>query len=138
MVGGVGRRGGRSSIVVEQLQILRMAVTPDTFLCTIGVILLSGYNQLPSKKMYWEDSPDTTSPLVTRAIRRDTFEYVLFSTHLCDNQEAQDSDDRFFKVRPIFSLIYCQSQKYMPRSDCMSVDKMIIPYYGHHGDKQLI
>ena len=51
-------------------------VNPDSYLCSVGVIFLSGYNKLPTKKMDWEDSPDAWSPpLVTTAIRRDYYGY---------------------------------------------------------------
>ena len=73
-------------------------VNTDSFLCSVGVILLSGYMQLPSKKMYWEASPDTFSNLVSSNIRRDTFEAVLFSTHFVDNTLAATTIDRFYKV----------------------------------------
>jgi hypothetical protein len=109
-------------------------VIPDTFLCSVSVILLSGYSQLPSKKMYWEGCKDTYSSLVSTNIRRDTFEAILFSTYFVDNAMAAKSTDRFFKVRPIFELINSRSKLYMERSKNMSIDEMMIPYYGKHGD----
>ena len=60
-------------------------------------MLLSGYNKLPDRKMYWADSPDTFNKLVSDTMRRDTFEAVLNSIHFIDNNQL-DTTDRFAKV----------------------------------------
>ena len=112
-------------------------VTPDTLLSALGVLLLSGYNCLPSKKMYWEEAPDTHTPIVPNSIRRDVFEGVLWSIHFANN-EMLDPDDRFAKVRPIFDNLNRQAQLYLPSQEILSVNEMMIPYFGHHGDKQYI
>ena len=62
-----------------------------------GVMLMSGYNKLPERGMYWTDSPDVFNKLVSDNIRRDTFEAVLESIHFTDNTQL-DENDRFAKV----------------------------------------
>ena len=111
-------------------------VTSDTFLCSIGVILLSGYSRLPSKKMYWQCCPDTFSPLVSDNIRRDVFEAVLYCTHFTNN--AIVDNDRFRKVRPLFDNLNKTAKQFLPITEHRSIDEMMIPYFGHHSDKQFI
>ena len=40
-------------------------LTKSNLLCTMAVILLSGYNKLPYRNMYWEESVDTYSKVVS-------------------------------------------------------------------------
>ena len=68
---------------------------------------------------------------------RDVFESVLWSIHFATNQEL-DPEDRFAKIRPIFDNLNSQAQLYLPVGEILSVGAMMIPYYGHHGDKQYI
>ena len=113
-------------------------VNEDTFLCSVGVILLSGYNRLPSRRMYWEQSPDTYSQIVSKNIRRDELEDVLYCTHFIDNGAVDQNVDRMKKVRPLFDILNQQADKYLPKMEHLSVDEIVIPYFGHHPDKQFL
>ena len=86
--------------------------------------------------MYWEEKPDAHNPIVAQNIRRTTFLNVLSVLHFSDN--SAESSDRFFKVRLLFENLNKQSLKYMPPSSNVSVDEIMCPYYGSHGDKQYI
>ena len=110
----------------------------DTWMCSVGISILSGYNQLPSRKMFWQECPDTFSPIVSESIRRDVFEAVLFSTHFNDNTVIETHPDRFRKVRPIIENINRCSLLYLPRYQHLSIDEMMIPYFGKHSDKQFV
>ena len=113
-------------------------MTKDNLLCVLAVMLLSGYNILPDKRMYWERQPDCYNELVSDNIRRDTFTDVLKCLHFTDNTLLQTTEDRFFKVRPLFEHLNAQSLKYLPTPRDLSVDETMIPYYGSHADKQYI
>ena len=112
-------------------------VTRETMLCSQAVLLLSGYSRLPSMKMYWEECPDTYSYLVTENIRRDTFEAVLWCTHFTDN-DLLDPRDKFAKVRPLFTQLNTTAKEYLPISQTLCVDEMMVPYFGPHSCKQYI
>ena len=112
-------------------------VTKDSILCVQAVMLLSGYCRLPNKKMYWERQPDCLNTAVADNIRRDTFHNVVFCLHFTDNND-NNNGDRFYKVRPLFENINQTSAKFIAHCSSLSVDEMMIPYYGHHGDKQYI
>ena len=49
-------------------------VSDDTVMVVIGVLLLSGYNKLPARRLYWRDSPDTFNQLVSDSIRYINFD----------------------------------------------------------------
>ena len=112
-------------------------VTKDTMLTCQAVMFLSGYNRVPARKMYWQESPDTYSHMVTQSMRRDTFEAVLFCTHFVDNNHI-DPEDKFAKVRPLFSNINNTAKLYLPVNQKLCVDEMMVPYFGRHGCKQFI
>ena len=116
-------------------------VTRDSMLAVQGVLLLSGYNRLPRKNMYWEANPDCHNDLVSENVRRDTFDGVMEALHFTDNMEMtedQQEADRFVKVRPLFDNINKQCKTYLPDRRGKSVDEIMVPYYGPHGDKQFI
>ena len=70
-------------------------------------------------------------------MRRETFDAVLQLTHFCDNDNL-DPNDRFAKVRPIFDNLNAACKKYILEREHVSIDEIMIPYYGPHGDKQYI
>ena len=49
-----------------------------------------------------------------------------------------DEEDRFAKVRPLFTNINVQCARYCPMDKYQSVDEIMVPYYGKHGDKQVL
>lgn len=69
--------------------------------CFLGVILLSGFVPLPRRRMYWERSKDSNNELVSQAIARNKFEFILSNIH-CQDNNFLDPSDKFAKVRPLF------------------------------------
>ncbi|KAG8224445.1 hypothetical protein J437_LFUL001398 [Ladona fulva] len=102
----------------------------------LGVLLLSGYHQLPNRRLYWSKSEDCSVEIVSNSIRRNRFEEILRYLHLADNARY-DGQDRLYKVRPLFSVLN-KNLKILFQSENISVDESIIPYYGRHGFKQFI
>ena len=109
---------------------------PDSYMCTLGIMLLSGYNKLPVKTMYWTNEPDVFNVMVSENMRRDTFKNCLACIHFSNNLE--ESQDKFRKVRPLFTNLNSCSLMYMPQSKHLSVDETMIPYYGNNSAKQYI
>ena len=70
----------------------------DSLMCLQAVMLLSGYNSVPNRRMYWQDQPDTRCPIVYDNIRRDTIDHIISILHFVDNNE--ESNDR--SVLPTF------------------------------------
>lgn len=103
----------------------------------LGVIVMSGYVTLPRRRMFWEKSVDTHSDLVSKAISRNRFEFIMSNLHFADNNNL-DPNDKFSKIRPLFSHL---NKKFMSMSileENHSVDESMVPYFGRHGCKQYI
>lgn len=104
--------------------------------CFIGILFLSGYAPLPRRKMYWEDSDDVRSVLVSKSMRRDRFFKIFKYLHFCSDD--LDSTDKFTKIRPLIIALNERFIKYTPVQKNMSIDESMIPYFGRHGCKQFI
>lgn len=103
----------------------------------VGVIILSGYVQVPRRKMYWETGQDAHNILVAEAITRNRFDFIFSNWHVCDNDKL-DTGDKFAKVRPLFNLLNKKFMENAPIEEMHSVDEAMVPYYGRHGCKQYI
>ena len=101
----------------------------------LAILILSGYNKVPNRRLHWSESPDKQNKLVIDSMRRDTFEQIMRCLHFNDNM-AMDGD-RFFKVRPLFEHLN-QANKDKKKVQFYSIDEIMVAYYGRHGDKQYI
>lgn len=112
-------------------------VTRDELYCFIGVMLLSGYSTVSRRKMYWQNSDDTHNKLVSAAISRDRFQFIMNNIHFNDNGQLH-KNDKFSKMRPLFDILNKKFVEYAPIEEHHSVDEAMIPYFGRHGCKQFI
>ena len=71
--------------------------------------------------------------LVREVIRRDYLDNVLFCTHFVNNTEAARSNYKFENIRPLFELLKTTAKHYLPRSDKVSMDEIMIPTLGGKG-----
>jgi len=110
-------------------------VNHDTYRCTEGLLLHSGYHGIPKRRMLWEAKVDCHNGMIAEAIRRDEADAVLKCLHFCDNL-VMDGDS-FYKVRPIFSNLN-QSSCWYVGAESYSVDETMIPYFGRNRNKQFI
>ena len=101
----------------------------------LAILILSGYNKIPNRRLYWSESSDTQNKLVIDFMRHNTFEQIIRCLHFNDNM-AMDGD-RFFKVRPLFEHLN-HANKDKEKVEFYSIDEIMVPYYGRHGDKQYI
>ena len=74
-----------------------------TVKCLEAVLLFSGYNGPPQRRLLWTKEPDTHSSFVSSAVRRHEIDWVLNSLHLRDNTKIVN--DGYYKVRSIFKNI---------------------------------
>jgi len=64
-------------------------------LCTlISILLISGYNAVPRRTMYWEQSADVHNKAISAAMSRNRFDELMRCLHISDNLHL-DSSDRF-------------------------------------------
>lgn len=105
--------------------------------CFFAILLLSGYTLVSRREMYWENSKDTKNELVCEAMSRNRFRFIMQNIHCCDNNNL-NKDDRFAKVRPIFTILNNKFIDITPKEENHSIDESMVPYYGGHGTKQFI
>ena len=131
----IGEICEQSTLYAQQRSLPCNSITPENVRTFLSILILSGYNKLPSRRLYWSESPDVFNNLVSDSMRRNTFEQIMRCLHFADNMKM--TDDRFYKVRSLFMHInkVCKP-KY--QQEFYSVDEIMVPYFGKHGDKQFI
>ena len=102
--------------------------------CFLAILILSGYVQLPSYRMFWEEAPDVQNNLVKGAMSRNRFTQILQNLHFCDNSEI-DQSDKCGKVRPLLNLIRNRCHTFATLTKELNVDESMIPYFGKYGQK---
>ena len=112
-------------------------VSSDEMMRFIGIMFLSGYNQLPHTKHYWSVDEDVGVQIVSQAMPRNRFTSIKRYLHLADN-ETLDQNDKGAKVKPFFALVNKKLIQYGVFSKHLSVDEQMCPYYGKHSAKMFM
>lgn len=113
--------------------------TVEELKCFIGILLFSSYHKLPAQRHYWSKDEDLGVSLVKKAMSRNKFQITKGVVHFCDNAEAESNKlDKGFKVRNLITLLQESFIKFGVFEPCISVDEMMVKYYGHHSLKQFI
>ena len=116
----------------------QFTLSADDLYKYFGILLLSGYNKLPQRRMYWETRTDSNNFLVYHAMNRNKFEKIHKYLHFNDNSKL-DACDKLYKVRPLLNHLndkFCQYAE--PMGNHFSLDEAMEPYFGHRGMKQFI
>ena len=104
------------------------------FIC---VLIISGYSILPQTRLYWSSGIDVGNEAISSLITCNRFEKILSVLHLSDNSNL-NSEDKFSKIRPFYSLLNEKCLNGFSESKNLSVDESMLPYFGHHCSKQRI
>lgn len=114
-------------------------VTVEELYKVFGIFLLSGYNKVPNRRLYWSRQTDTHNLAVSQCgMGVNRFEEIVRSLHFADNSK-KPADDKIYKVRPLFehfNKIFFDFAQPLPMT--WAIDEAMEPYYGHHGLKQFI
>ena len=105
----------------------------------LGFLILSKYHQLSSERDYWSEGDDLGLGIVRDAFSRNAYATLKAMIHFQDNLKAgQCKGDKAFKVRLLIDKVNAKFQQWGVFEKYLSVDEMIIHYYGHHELKQFI
>ena len=96
---------------------LNFAVNHDSMYAFLGILYLSGYHHVPRMKMMWSNDDDVGIPAVRESLTRRDFEMIKSIFHLNDNNLAQGSTDRLFKIRPLIEFANNASTKIALKQD---------------------
>ncbi|XP_045133533.1 piggyBac transposable element-derived protein 3-like [Portunus trituberculatus] len=95
----------------------------------ISILLLSGYNTLPRRRLCWSMELDVRNELIASSMRRNRFDEIMKHLHAADNTDL-DKEDKFAKVRSILDILNERFLKYGevfgPTS--ISIDESMVPY----------
>lgn len=113
-------------------------ITAKEIKCFLAILVLSGYNDLPGKRFYWDSEEDMRNHLIVdSAMRRNRFEQLLRFIHCADNTEV-DEKDKMWKLRPLISKLQKNFLKYFEPTQHLSFDETVVKYFGKHGCKQFL
>ena len=113
-------------------------ITASNIRVALAIMMLSGYSSVPDRRLYWCRDGDVCNTLVAQGMRRDTFEQLLRVLHLAGSSKMNSNKpDTYYKVRPLFEIAN-SNNKLLPPPEELSIDKCMVPYYGHHPTKQFI
>ncbi|CAF2053332.1 unnamed protein product [Rotaria magnacalcarata] len=93
----------------------------------IAILLYMGVVECPSIRDYWD--PETKIILVSETMTQKRFEFLRRFIHFNDNAQQMNSNDRFYKIRPIFDLLRHNCLQIEPTRQ-QSVDEVMIAYKG--------
>ncbi|XP_046382353.1 piggyBac transposable element-derived protein 3-like [Ischnura elegans] len=102
-----------------------LLVNHDDMYAFIGILILSGYNSCPRRRMYWENRADTENALVKNTMRWNQFDELFRHFHACDNLNL-DANDKFAKVRPLVSKVNELFIRFAPLESFASIDESMI------------
>ena len=92
-----------------------------------------------SEKDYWNEAQDLKAECVQQLMPKNRYMKLKSVVHSVDNKTAsQHSNDPAFKIRPILDGLNANFAKFGIFVSALSIDEMIVRYYGHHGLKQFI
>lgn len=112
-------------------------VSEDEMRCFVAILLVSGYNNVPARKNYWENAPDIQNIAIKNAMRRDRFIEIMKYLHFT-HDFTPDSTDKYWKLRLISDKLQEKFLKHAYYDKYLSYDESMIKYYGRHGCKQFI
>ena len=84
------------------------------------MLLLTGYNPLPRRRLDWENSSDVHNAVMSNAMSLNHFEEIFSILHLIGNMNL-DKQDQMTKVRPFHDMISKHCIENQPNSPDLSV-----------------
>lgn len=112
-------------------------ITLNEMKCFIGILLLTGYNSVPQRNLYWSYEKDVQNALVRTSMRRDRFIQIMSSLHCCDVSNV-DLNDKLYKLRPMIDILKENFHNHFIPQQNLSFDESMVKYFGRHSCKQFI
>ncbi|KAG5864506.1 hypothetical protein JTB14_030337 [Gonioctena quinquepunctata] len=70
----------------------------------LAILILSGYNAVPSKCNYWDSQGDLRNEFVYTSMRRDRF-LTLSRFLYCADNSSPSTDGKMWKLRPLMVML---------------------------------
>lgn len=105
--------------------------------CYLAILILTGYNELPGKRFYWDTESDMRNQLVYNSMRRNRFLEISRFLHFADNNKP-DPLDKIWKMRPLMDKVKKNCMRFYEPEEHLCYDESMVKYFGRHGCKQFI
>ena len=102
-----------------------------------GLLLFSGYHQVPGEDLYWSTQEDLSIPIVSTVMPRNRFRKLKKFFHVIDNNTLA-LGDKMGKISPFYEELERNFQQFGIFHPKLSIDESMVPYYGHHSAKMFI
>lgn len=127
----------QSNLYASQNNRHAFSVTKRDIKIFLGVLLFSGYHQLPRERLYWSLDEDFDTKLVYNAISRNRYCEIKKNLHFTDNTTLNKSD-KMAKLRPLMDVLNKNFQQWGIFFEVLSIDEAMVKYFGHHSSKQFL
>ncbi|CAH2101307.1 unnamed protein product [Euphydryas editha] len=117
----------QSTLYAFQTSTKNIALSIQDIQDFLAIELLMGIIQLPAYSDYW--SSKTRIEQVAQIMSLKKYELIRRYLHFNNNENIENSSDRYFKIRPLVEAIRKNCNKIEEESR-MSIDEMMIPYKG--------
>lgn len=113
------------------------SLTHDTLNKFLGIIMLSIINSRKSVRDNWSTKSVLCCPIVENAMSRNEFLAIKKHLKFYTLQDKKDND-KVWKVRHLYNLFRQNAQQFGWFSHILSIDEVMVKYFGHFGIKQCI
>lgn len=103
----------------------------------MGILLFSGYHNVPQTTLYWSLDPAFGIPMIRQTMSRNIFTKLKANFHIANN-DSLDISDKFAKVRPLFDMLNKRYIQFGVFVEHLSIDETMVPYFGRHSAKMFI
>ncbi|XP_042081882.1 piggyBac transposable element-derived protein 2-like [Haplochromis burtoni] len=93
----------------------------------LAILLFMGVFNFPSLEDYWQH--ESRFSVIADIIPKKRFQLLRWFIHFSDNQQCNESQDRFKKIRPLFDML-CEQCLQIPSTNKHSVDEVMVAYKG--------
>jgi len=112
-------------------------ITAEEIRCFIAILYVSGYNNLPSKRHYWDSKTDMKNFAVSESMRRNRFLQICRFLHLANNIDI-NQNDKAWKIFPVMEMLKKKCiENFIPEQH-LAYDESMVKYFGRHSCKQFI
>lgn len=112
-------------------------ITVKELLVFIGILIISGYNEVADREDYWSVGGDMHNPMISKAMTRDRFRTISRFIHFTTIDD-ENRHDKMWKLRPLTERLVNNFVKNFKAEQHLSYDESMIAYYGPHSCKQFI
>ncbi|KAK9703800.1 Transposase IS4 [Popillia japonica] len=92
----------------------------------MGILLFSGYHNVPQATLYWSLDAAFGIPMIRQTMSRNMFTKLKANFHIANNDKV-DISDKFAKVRPLFDMLNKRYIQFGVFAEHLSIDETMVP-----------